>query len=572
MVWEENQNNAENDMSMEDVLASIRKIISTDDENDGSEAAAASADPSPAASPSVSETPPPVEEAVVAVKEELPPPPIATPKAPEEAPAPQKAAAPADDDVLELTHEITADGSIVDLKTSITDLPTAGPHTPEKEADAGTPEPEAQEVTEDGITETPDAQADAILNDLASLHEVDILTEPAQAEGKEDQDKKAELEDAFAGLETVAADPMTAPEEKLEEKAEAGGAETADEAGATAEEERDGGEEADQTPSLEGPDVDVSGNEAVDTEPTAAPAQEEADAPSDMPNAPAMEEVPAVPKDETPPASEKEVAPTEESMPQAEETAAAAHTAEEDPFAGLDVDELEDTAEEDAAVEASVEASQDLPDEAQEEVAEEIVAEDIATAFKDMAETEDEPAVEADTMLDDDDMVIGVDEDMPPEMGDDAVPESGPVAAPEDAIEEAPVEKDDTPPPAEEHDDVAALMSSMVAAAQAIDAPPLEKEARDRPESPEDTLEEELSEAPEDEKKTEGESPVKETFDADKKGQEPLPTMDMQDMSPIEGIVMRALQPILHEWLDKNLPTLVENAVKNEVGNLFNKK
>ena len=49
-----------------------------------------------------------------------------------------------------------------------------------------------------------------------------------------------------------------------------------------------------------------------------------------------------------------------------------------------------------------------------------------------------------------------------------------------------------------------------------------------------------------------------------------LPVMTSGDAS-LEGIVREMLKPILREWLDRNLPYLIERLVKKEIDTMVNR-
>jgi uncharacterized protein len=112
---------AQNEPTMEEILASIRRIISEDEPQDGKPAAAAPA-PQPAAAP------PPAAEAAPPAAEE--PPPVSGRGA---------------ENILDLTKMVAEDGSIVDLETEAEPEPAAEEPAAEEPAEEAAAQAEAPE-------------------------------------------------------------------------------------------------------------------------------------------------------------------------------------------------------------------------------------------------------------------------------------------------------------------------------------------------------------------------------------------------------------------------------------------
>ena len=130
--------------TMEEILASIRRIISEDGEEAAQPATAApaapAAKPAPVAPPAAPPAPP------AAVKPEPPPPP----------PAAAPASPPLADDVLELTQMVKDDGSVVDLSAAAPEPPSPPPRAE--------PRPEPSQV----LSQTTAAAAATSFSNLAS--------------------------------------------------------------------------------------------------------------------------------------------------------------------------------------------------------------------------------------------------------------------------------------------------------------------------------------------------------------------------------------------------------------------
>lgn len=156
--------NTEQEPSMEEILASIRRIIS----EDGDEESAAPEAEASAPEPVAEEAPEPVED--VAPEPEV-----------EEAPEPE----PEEDDVLELTDEVQDDGTVVDLSTG-----------------------EAVEAAEE--EETPEEFVESLESEEeVELEMVDAEEEPAPEEPAEPAPEPVEALAAEAADRLVSEDPAT---------------------------------------------------------------------------------------------------------------------------------------------------------------------------------------------------------------------------------------------------------------------------------------------------------------------------------------------------------------------------
>ncbi|MBI1778916.1 MAG: DUF2497 domain-containing protein [Proteobacteria bacterium] len=150
--------------SMEEILASIRRIISEDGAGEGEAAAAAPAAAAPAEAPKPAPKP-----AAAAPKPEPKPEPKAEAPPPPPEPAPQE-------DVLELTDVVEEDGSIVNLSKPVPEAPPEPEGAPEplfaEQRTRGRAPPPAPERTLEGLV-SPPVRAEAIghFTDLAdALH------------------------------------------------------------------------------------------------------------------------------------------------------------------------------------------------------------------------------------------------------------------------------------------------------------------------------------------------------------------------------------------------------------------
>lgn len=168
---------AQQEPSMEEILASIRRIISEDDEEGGEEA--------------------PVAEAVADEPAE------ASAEAPADEPAEPPAAAD-DDDVLELTEEIQDDGTVASLGEDDVEMIDAGDEEPgAAEADDAMAPPSPESVAgptappigpEAGLVSTPAASAaTATFAGLASVVENDRLSGAAGIGGRTVEDLVKEV-------------------------------------------------------------------------------------------------------------------------------------------------------------------------------------------------------------------------------------------------------------------------------------------------------------------------------------------------------------------------------------------
>ena len=163
--------NSQGEPTMEEILASIRKIISEDGPD--AEAEAAEAEAPEALEEPVAEPPAPAPQKAEAAREEVV--------------AETKAAEPAaeDEDVLDLTQEVKEDGTVVDLNAKRDEPAAARPE----------PEPEAAEP----LSELELSDAD----DMASPAEQPQATEPQAAEPQGEEPGAAEPD--FAAVASAAA-------------------------------------------------------------------------------------------------------------------------------------------------------------------------------------------------------------------------------------------------------------------------------------------------------------------------------------------------------------------------------
>jgi len=142
-----------------------------------------------------------------------------------------------------------------------------------------------------------------------------------------------------------------------------------------------------------------------------------------------------------------------------------------------------------------------------------------------------------------------------------AMSSAEPAVETEPPVETEPAVEDEQPPVAEE-----AVEPPMADVAELSEAP-LEEAASDEPvievmggsEVEEDVLLEDAVGVVE-----EDEQPVEEVEQA---ADEPAAALDVSATdSPLEASVKEMLKPILREWLDENLPRILESAVKEEIG------
>lgn len=152
--------NAEQEPSMEEILASIRRIISEDgDEEESAEAAAPEEAPEPES--------------------------VADEAAPELEPEPEPDPEPAEE-VLELTDEVQDDGTVVNLKTGeeVDEEPSAAEEDVELEMiDAEEePEPEPEPVPEPALEAAVEAAAsERLVSDMPGMESVSTLSGLAAA-------------------------------------------------------------------------------------------------------------------------------------------------------------------------------------------------------------------------------------------------------------------------------------------------------------------------------------------------------------------------------------------------------
>jgi hypothetical protein len=187
---------AQNEPTMEEILASIRRIISEDDPQDANPAEAApSAPPTARAEPAAERAAAPAEPA----------------------PAPPVSGAGADN-ILDLTKMVADDGSIVDLKAE--EAPQAASEdeaAPEEEAASEAPEAPAEEADEAAAEAEPEPEPAAEALEEAA-EEVQAAAEEAAAE----EAPEAEAQEEAAPADDAAEEDAT-EEEAAEEDAEAAG-------------------------------------------------------------------------------------------------------------------------------------------------------------------------------------------------------------------------------------------------------------------------------------------------------------------------------------------------------------
>ncbi|MGF1632086.1 MAG: DUF2497 domain-containing protein [Kiloniellaceae bacterium] len=187
---------AQNEPTMEEILASIRRIISEDEPQDAKPAEAA---PSAPSAPPVVKAKPAVAAAPAAVA--APPQPAASVRGA--------------DNILDLTRMVTEDGSIVDLEAV-----NAPEEAAEAEAAAEVPEPPAEEAPDMAAEVEPEPEA----AEAPEVPEVEdaavaepVAEEPAAEEAAQDAAEDA-VEDSAADAPEEAAPAEAAPEEEAPEE------------------------------------------------------------------------------------------------------------------------------------------------------------------------------------------------------------------------------------------------------------------------------------------------------------------------------------------------------------------